>query len=59
MYAESMVSFGYGRAPNPQDWCVVDALSAKLAANDGYAILDMLSELTQTDSFRLRVRAAP
>ena len=58
LYAQSMVTFGYGRAPNPNDRCLVDAISAKLA-NDGYAILDLLADLTQTDSFRLRVRAVP
>jgi len=58
LYAQSMVTFGYGRAPNPNDGCLVDAISAKLA-NDSYAILDLLADLTQADSFRLRVRAVP
>ena len=58
MYAESMVTFGYGRDPNINDRCVVDAISAKLAT-DSYAILDLLTDLTQADSFRLRVRAVP
>ena len=38
--------------------CVVDQLSAKLAA-DGYSILNLLADLTQADSFRLRVRGTP
>jgi hypothetical protein len=58
LYAQSLVSFGYGRAPNANDRCIVDQLGAKLAG-DGYTILDLLADLTQADSFRLRVRAVP
>jgi hypothetical protein len=57
-YAQSMVAYGYGREDNPNDACVVDQLGAKLAA-DGYTILNLIADLTQADSFRLRVKAAP
>jgi hypothetical protein len=57
-YAQSLVAFGYGREPNKNDRCVVDQVGAKLAG-DGYTILDLLADLTQADSFRLRVRAVP
>lgn len=53
-YAERFVSFATRRSPNSKDACTVDALSLKLS-NDGYTILDMLVDLTQADSFRLRV----
>jgi hypothetical protein len=56
MYAQSMVAYGYGREWNSADQCVVDAIGGKLA-QDGYTILDALAELTQSDSFRLRVRS--
>jgi hypothetical protein len=57
-YAQQWVSFGYGRAPNSNDQCVADKIGAKLAAPD-YTILSVLADLTQADSFRLRVRATP
>jgi hypothetical protein len=54
-YAERWVSFATGRLANPNDACTVDLLDAKLAV-EGYTILNLLSDLTQSDSFRLRVR---
>ncbi|WP_437965530.1 DUF1592 domain-containing protein [Sorangium sp. So ce260] len=53
-YAERWVAFAMGRQPNSNDACVVDELSAKLS-DDGYTILELLTDLTQADSFRLRV----
>jgi len=58
LYAQAWVSYAFGRAPNGNDKCVVDQLDAKLA-EDGYSILDLLADLTQADSFRLRVAATP
>jgi hypothetical protein len=58
LYAANMVAFGYGRDANANDACVVDQLGAKLAT-DGYTILDLIADLTQPDSFRLRVKATP
>jgi hypothetical protein len=55
IYAEKWVSFAYGRQKNANDKCVVDLLDTKLST-DGYTVLELLGELTQTDSFRLRVR---
>jgi hypothetical protein len=55
IYAQKWVSFAYGRQKNPNDDCVVDLLDTRLST-DGYTVLDLLGELTQTDSFRLRVR---
>ena len=57
-YAQNWVAYGYGRAPNPQDQCVADSVSTKIAGT-GYSILNLLADLTQADSFRLRVRATP
>ncbi|HET7540001.1 MAG TPA: DUF1592 domain-containing protein [Polyangiaceae bacterium] len=57
LYAQAWVSFATGRAPNGNDKCTVDALQTKLMAG-GYTILNLLGDLTQTDSFRLRVRGA-
>jgi hypothetical protein len=55
LYAQEWVSFTTGRQPNPNDTCTVDLIDMKLSQG-GYTILDLLADLTQTDSFRLRVR---
>jgi hypothetical protein len=52
-YAEKWVTFATGRVPNPNDACVVNDLDTKLS-QDGYTILNVLADLTQADSFRLR-----
>jgi hypothetical protein len=57
-YARAWVAFAYGRQPNSNDQCIVDQLNTKLT-QDGYSILTLLGDLTQADSFRLRVRANP
>jgi len=57
LYAQAWVSFATGRNPNDQDQCTVNALQTKLAG-DGYSILGLLGDLTQADSFRLRVRGS-
>jgi hypothetical protein len=56
-YAEKIVAAATGRAPNANDACLVDELSLSLTS-DGYTILDLLADVTQADSFRLRQRAA-
>jgi hypothetical protein len=58
LYALAWVSYAFGRAPCANDQCIVDQLSAKLA-QDGYSILDLLADLTQADSFRVRARQTP
>jgi len=57
LYAQAWVSFSTGRQPNGNDQCTVNALTKKLAG-DGYTILGLLGDLTQADSFRLRVRGS-
>lgn len=52
-YAEMWVTFATRRVPNPQDACTVDAIGTKLA-EPNYTILNVLADLTQADSFRLR-----
>lgn len=58
LYARAWVSYAFGRAPNANDQCVVDQLNSKLSQS-GYSILGLLGDLTQADSFRVRVRANP
>jgi len=57
LYAQAWVAFATGRRANGYDRCVVDKLATNLAA-DSYSILTLLGDLTQADSFRLRVRGA-
>lgn len=52
-YARKWVEFAYERTLNNQDSCVVENLSDKLTTG-GYTVLDLIADLTQSDSFRLR-----
>lgn len=58
LYARAWVAYALGREPNANDQCLIDQLSLRLAADD-YKILDLLADLTQAESFRLRARATP
>jgi hypothetical protein len=57
-YSQYWVAYAYGRDPNPQDQCIADQIATNLATGT-YPIVNVLSDLTQADSFRLRVRATP
>jgi hypothetical protein len=54
-YTEKIVAAATGRNPNANDACLVDQLSLNLTT-DGYSILNLLADITQADSFRLRQR---
>lgn len=58
LYAQAWVSYAFGRDPNSNDRCVVEQFDTRLAES-GYGILDLLADLTQADSFRVRVRETP
>lgn len=53
IYTERLVSHFTGRIPNGNDACIVDQLEVKLTT-EGYTVLNLISDLTQADSFRLR-----
>lgn len=53
-YAQKWVTHAYQRGLNPQDSCVVDNLTGKLTQG-GYTVLNLVADLTQSDSFRYRV----
>jgi hypothetical protein len=55
-YAQYWAAFGYGRDPNPQDQCVADSIASSIAGGS-YPILNILTDLTQADQFRMRVQA--
>jgi hypothetical protein len=52
-YAEKWVEYAFERAPNTRDACVVNELATKLTQG-GYKVVDLIADLTQADSFRLR-----
>jgi hypothetical protein len=58
LYAKAWVAYAFGRPSNANDQCTVDQLKTKLTAG-GYSILSLLGDLTQADSFRVRVRGTP
>jgi hypothetical protein len=58
LYARAWVAYAFGRSANANDQCVVDQMKTNLTGA-GYSILNLLGDLTQADSFRLRVRATP
>jgi hypothetical protein len=52
-YARKWLTYAYGREPSPLDLCAIVRLSEKLGQS-GYAILDLLVDLTQTETFLVR-----
>jgi hypothetical protein len=52
-YARRWVEFAYERPLNPQDACVVRDMATKLTLG-GYKVLDLIADLTQSESFRTR-----
>ncbi len=53
-YAQKWVSYAYEREADPLDSCTVQELATKMTAG-GYTVLNLITDLTQTDSFRMRV----
>jgi len=52
-YAQRWVKFAYERDITPQDNCTVQTLAAKLNS-PSYTVQNLITDLTQSDSFRLR-----
>jgi Protein of unknown function (DUF1588)/Protein of unknown function (DUF1585)/Protein of unknown function (DUF1592) len=57
-YAQRLVTFAYQRDLTSQDVCTVQTLAGKVAAG-GYPITNLVTDLTQADSFRIRATEAP
>lgn len=53
-YASKWVGYAYERPDHPMDECVVDGLTDRMTAG-GYTVLNLITDLTQTESFRVRV----
>jgi hypothetical protein len=52
-YAQKWVQHAYQRELNPQDACVVEMMTSKLTQG-GYTVVNLIADLTQSDSFRYR-----
>ena len=52
-YASKWVSFAYEREGSPDDACTVQQLAGKMTAA-GYTVQNLITDLTQTVSFRVR-----
>jgi hypothetical protein len=61
-YAQRWVTYAYERDLTSQDVCTVQSLAGKMATPAGstpsYSIQSLITDLTQADSFRYRVRGA-
>ncbi|XXX72957.1 DUF1592 domain-containing protein [Sorangium sp. So ce134] len=56
-YVRKWVSFAYQRELNNEDSCTVDELTGKLTQG-GYTVLELIADLTQSQSFRYRALQA-
>lgn len=52
-YASKWVSYAFDREAHPDDACTVKQLAVKMTAS-GYTVLNLIADLTQTLSFRVR-----
>lgn len=52
-YAERWVEYAYQRSVTPEDSCTVQSLAQRLA-QDGYTVINLIADLTQSQSFRYR-----
>jgi hypothetical protein len=57
-YAQRLVTFAYERDLTSQDSCTAQTLAAKMTGGS-YTIMNLITDLTQSDSFRYRATEAP
>lgn len=58
-YAKHWVQFAYDRVVTEEDSCTVQTMTSKLTTG-GYSVMDLIADLTQSQSFRVRaVEVAP
>jgi hypothetical protein len=57
-YAQRWVSYAYQRDLTSQDSCTAQNIAVKMNKG-GYAVLNLITDLTQSDSFRYRVTETP
>jgi Protein of unknown function (DUF1592)/Protein of unknown function (DUF1588)/Protein of unknown function (DUF1595)/Protein of unknown function (DUF1585)/Protein of unknown function (DUF1587) len=57
IYARKLVSYGTGRDSNDYDQCTANVIADKLESGQYTNLASLLADVTQADSFRLRVAA--
>lgn len=57
-YAQRWVQFAYERDLTSQDTCTAQNLASKMTQG-GYTVQNLIADLTQSDSFRLRAQVTP
>jgi hypothetical protein len=57
-YAQRWVTYAYGRDLTSQDVCTVQSLAGKMAQSS-YTIRNLITDLTQSDAFRIRAKELP
>jgi hypothetical protein len=57
-YAQRWVQFAYERDLTNQDACTAQSLASKMTQS-GYTVQNLITDLTQSDSFRLRAQVTP
>jgi hypothetical protein len=57
-YAQRLVTYAYERDLTSQDVCTVQTLAGKMSQGS-YPIVNLVTDLTQADSFRIRATEAP
>ncbi len=57
-YAQKWVQFAYERPLNSQDACTAQTLASNLN-KDGYTVVALITDLTQSQSFRYRAKELP
>lgn len=57
-YAQRWVQFAYERDLTSQDTCTAQTLASKMTQS-GYTVQNLIADLTQSDSFRLRAQVTP
>ena len=61
-YAQKVVTHAFERALTAQDLCTVQTLAGKMAGSSSgspYTILNLITDLTQSQSFRSRAKETP
>jgi len=58
-YAQRLVTYAYERDLTSQDTCTVQNLAMKMRTQGGYTIQNLITDLTQADSFRIRATEGP
>jgi hypothetical protein len=57
-YAQRLMSYAYERELKSEDTCSVQTLAGRMAQS-GYTLLNLMTDLTQTQAFRVRAKVQP